>query len=78
MKKLFVGLCAASILIGTASALALPAKFDTPYIGNAYRKVFHYRDCPSVDQMNPENQVPLQSVDEARRNGFRPCKNCKP
>ena len=54
------------------------ALYDTPYIGNSYRKTFHYRDCYSVFQMNPSNQVPLNSREEALQNGFRPCGNCKP
>lgn len=77
MKKFFAAI-GVVLLLSTAVVFADPPRFDTPYIGNAYRKVFHYRDCPSVEQMNPENQVPLQSVDEAQRKGFRPCKNCKP
>ena len=54
------------------------ALYDTPYIGNKYRGTFHYRDCESVAQMNPENQVPLATREEATDNGYRPCKNCNP
>ena len=54
------------------------ALYDTPYIGNAYRKTFHHRDCESVAQMLQENQVPLKSLAEAKQKGFRPCGNCRP
>lgn len=79
MKKIFAVILTALILTAAASTvLALPALYDTPYIGNRYRRTFHYRECASVDQMNPENQVPLQTREEALQKNFRPCKNCNP
>lgn len=76
MKKFFAAIIATlALLTATVFARCL---FDTPYIGNSYRHTFHYRDCPSVDQMWEEHQVPLNSVEEARSKGFRPCGNCKP
>lgn len=77
MKK-FLTVIVALIVLATATVLAAPPLFDTPYIGNSYRMTFHYRDCPSVMQMNQENQVPLKSVDEALAKGYHPCGNCKP
>lgn len=77
MKKFFAAIVTL-IILTTATVLAAPPLFDTPYIGNKFRKTFHYRDCPSVMQMNRENQVPLKSVDEALRQGYHPCGNCKP
>ena len=79
MKKFFaVILTVLALTATTATVLALPALYDTPYIGNRYRHTFHYRDCESVNQMNPKNQVPLNSREEAIKNGFRPCGNCRP
>ena len=77
MKKFFAAIVAL-IVLATVTAFAAPPLFDTPYIGNKFRKTFHYRDCPSVRQMNSENQVPLNSVDEALAAGYHPCGNCKP
>ena len=54
------------------------ALYDTPYIGNKYRGTFHYRDCESVAQMDSDNQVPLETREEAIQKGFRPCGNCRP
>ena len=54
------------------------ANYDTPYIGNKYRGTFHYRDCESVAQMDSDNQVPLETREEAIQKGFRPCGNCRP
>lgn len=77
MKK-FLAAVVALMILSTATVFATAALFDTPYIGNSYRKTFHYRDCPSVAQMNPKNQVPLNSVDEALAKGYHLCGNCKP
>ena len=64
-----------TLFVVTALSAAL---YDTPYIGNSYRGTFHYRECESVGQMNPRNQVPLQTREEAIEKGFRPCGNCRP
>lgn len=77
MKKFFAAIVAVLILT-TAVVLAAPPLFDTPYIGNSYRMTFHYRDCPSVDQMNPKNQVPFNTPEEAFAQGYHPCGNCRP
>ena len=75
MKKFLI---VALILIATMATVFARALYDTPYIGNKYRGTFHYRECPSVDQMWEENQVPLATREEAIQKGFRPCKNCRP
>ena len=77
MKKFFAAIVAL-ILLTTAVVFAAPPLFDTPYIGNDYRKTFHYRDCDSVLQMNYKNQVPFNTRDEAIQAGYSPCGNCKP
>lgn len=51
---------------------------DGSYIGNRNTKKFHYPDCSSVGQMNPENKVLLSSRDQAIAGGFVPCGNCRP
>lgn len=77
MKK-FLAAVVACLILTTAVVLAAPPLFDTPYIGNSYRKTFHYRDCPSVVEMNYKNQVPFNSRDEAIAAGYSPCGNCRP
>jgi len=76
MKKIF--LVAALILTATTVTVFAKALFDTPYIGNSFRHRFHYRDCPSVDQMWEEHQVPFATRDEAIKAKYVPCKRCKP
>lgn len=77
MKK-FLTVIVALIILATATVLAAPPLFDTPYIGNSYRKTFHYRECDSVYEMWAEHQVPFKSRDEAINAGYRPCGNCRP
>ena len=77
MKKIFA-VIVAGLILTTATVIAAPPQFDTPYIGNSYRKTFHRRDCPSVPEMNYKNQVPFNTREEAFAAGYSPCGNCKP
>ena len=51
---------------------------DTPLllIGNKNSHVFHKPDCASLPA--PENQILLQSWDDAVTSGYRPCNHCFP
>ena len=75
--KQFLAAVVLLIILSTATVFAR-ALFDTPYIGNSFRHRFHYRDCPSVDQMWEEHQVPFNTREEALAAGYRPCGNCRP
>ena len=79
MKK-FLAAVVAGLILTTATVIAAPPRFNTPYIGNSNpeRLRFHRRDCPSVNEMNPEHQVPFNSREEAIAAGYRPCGNCNP
>lgn len=77
MKK-FIVTTLALIILSTVTVFAAPPLFDTPYIGNRYRMTFHYRDCKSVWQMNPKNQVGFNTAEEAFALGYHPCGNCRP
>lgn len=41
-------------------------------------KIYCRPDCPAGRHMKPENRVVFQSSKEARANGYRSCKICKP
>ena len=77
MKKFFAAIIAL-IVLTTATAFAAVILFDTPYIGNSYRQTLHVRDCDSVWQMNPNNQVGFNTRAEAFNQGYHPCGNCRP
>lgn len=76
MKK-FIAAVIALIILSMATVFA-QALFNTPYIGNSYRKTLHYRDCDSVWKMNPKNQVGFNTAEEAFALGYHPCGNCRP
>ena len=48
------------------------------YIGNRRSKVFHKSTCSSVNDMNENNKVALNSREEAINLGYSPCHNCNP
>mgnify|MGYP002627222745 CR=1 FL=1 len=75
MKKFFLIVLILIVTMSTTFAVAL---FNTPYIGNSNTMKFHYANCRSVDEMNPSNQVGINSREEAINAGYIPCKRCKP
>ena len=47
----------------------------SPYVGNAKTKVFHKAGCKVAPKKDP---VGIQNLLQAHKNGFKPCKTCKP
>jgi methylphosphotriester-DNA--protein-cysteine methyltransferase len=47
-------------------------------VGNKSSKVFHKATCGSVKTMNPANKICFPNREEAIRQGYTPCGNCKP
>jgi deoxyribonuclease-1 len=45
-------------------------------IGNRSSKVYHRPECPSYDQVAPQNRVPFASEEEAQAAGYRVAGNC--
>ncbi|MBI4283675.1 MAG: methylated-DNA--[protein]-cysteine S-methyltransferase [Chloroflexi bacterium] len=41
-------------------------------------RIYCRPDCPAGKRTKPENKINFISVEEARSNGYRPCKICKP
>lgn len=76
--KRFIAVIISVLVLTTAAVFADGARFNTPYIGNSYRMTLHYRDCDSVRQMNPNNQVGFNTAEEAFALGYHPCGNCRP
>lgn len=73
MKKILSIISA--IIIFTS---AIQIVFAATYVGNSNSRVFHYNNCTSAIKMKTANKVILNSREEAIRNGYRPCKKCKP
>jgi len=48
------------------------------YAGWAPGKIFGKLDCKSGMRMKKENRVFFHTLEDAIKEGYRPCKNCKP
>lgn len=48
------------------------------YVGSKTTKKFHYADCKYVDSISDHNKVYFNSSDEAKQDGYTPCKACNP
>ena len=68
-----------SVASVTASSDKSTVKTEITFIGNASSKKFHKPTCASVAQMNSANKVELSGTrDEIIKQGYDPCKKCKP
>lgn len=62
----------------TTQTLSVPApKEDGPVIGSKSGKKYYFPWCGTVKRIKPENQVPFNSIAEAKKAGFTPGGNCK-
>ena len=48
------------------------------YVGNKNSLIFHINTCSSVKNMKEENKVSFLLKEDAVKNGYTPCKKCKP
>ena len=48
------------------------------YVGSINSNVYHYPSCRYVAQIYPQNRIWFTSAEDARSQGYRPCKVCKP
>ena len=51
---------------------------DGTFVGSTNSDVYHYPTCTYARRIYPENQIWFSSSDEARAQGYRPCKVCRP
>jgi methylated-DNA-[protein]-cysteine S-methyltransferase len=54
------------------------ATSDEPIQGCRTTKIYCRPDCPAGKRMSAQNRVRFRSTEEARSNGYRACKICKP
>ena len=47
-------------------------------VGSSNSRVYHYYNCVFAKKIAPENLVTFKSVDEAKAQGRRPCRVCRP
>lgn len=56
---------------------AVPATDESsPYVANRNSELFHHPDCKSVKRINLENVAAFTSMEQALRQGFKPCRTC--
>jgi len=48
------------------------------YVGSINSNVYHYPYCGNAAQIHPQNRIWFTSAEDARSQGYRPCKVCKP
>jgi serine/threonine protein kinase len=65
---------------GTPNAEPTPAQIipTRPLIGNRSKKIYHIRDCPSLETMKDENWIEFSNADDAIKKGYMPCQRCHP
>lgn len=54
------------------------AREGVRYIGSKTTKIFCFPTCRDARRIREDNVVPFRDADEAREEGFRPCKRCQP
>ena len=58
--------------------VAKPAVVGYKYVASKNSKVFHRPDCQWAQRILPKNLITYNSREDAKKDGKRPCKQCKP
>jgi len=48
------------------------------FVGSSTSKKYHLPDCRYALKIKPENKIYFQSLEDAKRQGYLPCKSCNP
>lgn len=48
------------------------------FVGSSTSKKYHLLDCRYALKIKPENMINFQSLEDAKRQGYLPCKSCNP
>jgi methylphosphotriester-DNA--protein-cysteine methyltransferase len=46
------------------------------FVANKNSDIFHYYNCKAVDRINENNIVVFQSMSDAKKQNFKPCRMC--
>lgn len=60
--------------------VAMSSSMDTSeaLVGSSTTKKYHRLDCRYVAKIKPENRINFTSPEDAKRQGYLPCKSCNP
>ena len=56
----------------------ISAKQDGLFVGSVTSKKYHRPDCRYALKIKPDNRIYFDSVEDARSQGYLPCKTCNP
>lgn len=56
----------------------ISAKQDGRFVGSVTSKKYHRPDCRYALKIKPDNRIYFDSVEDARSQGYLPCKTCNP
>lgn len=56
----------------------LPKEAKAMFMGSITSKKYHRLDCRYALKIKPENRIYFQSLDDAKEQGYLPCKSCNP
>lgn len=77
-----VGLWSANLVGSSTSSTSKKSgrtiKPDAKFIGNANSHVYHYTNCAYAKKIAPSNIVNFSSSEDAKSQGYRPCRTCNP
>lgn len=51
---------------------------DQNYVGSIKSDKYHYPDCRWAENIKPENEIWFSTIEEAKEQGYVPCKTCQP
>lgn len=57
---------------------SMPEGEKAAFMGSITSKKYHRLDCRYALKIKPENCIYFQSVEDAKRQGYLPCKSCSP
>jgi len=63
---------------GKPLAVSLSADTSEALVGSSTSKKYHRLDCRYVAKIKPENRIDFTSPEDAKRQGYLPCKSCNP
>lgn len=67
-----------SSLSGSLLASSSSGATKAIFVGSSTSKKYHLPDCRYVLKIKPENKIYFQSLEDAKRQGYLPCKSCNP
>ena len=62
----------------SASLMTTQEEPEAGFVGSSTSKKYHLPDCRYAQKIKPENRIYFQSENEAKGQGYTPCKSCHP